>query len=384
MTRMQHMERTRRAGARARSAAYGTAAAALLAALLALPAAGAAQSGQPPRPTAATPEIFVRSQGGGWLGVGVQTHFIGAPGTPVEQVVITRVEPGSPAARAGLRRGDTVLQVNGEPTVAAAFRSLPFTLAAGDTVTLLVRREDRNQEVVVVAGQRPGRYTLSWVVPADTLKRLTIELMDSARAAALSTAHRLWVTADSLRGRQLAFAATAADLGRLHQAMRDSIERIQLSIADAHRRVRMLRPVPTDSFARIWFFDSTDTVHADTRRLGGRLIVRAPDVQFIHVLGERGVAGAEFAELNPALAEYFAGVTEGVLTLRVAPATPAARAQLEPGDVVVSVEGRPVHSVGELRAALLNAAGPKPQEVRLEVVRKGERRELVLRADPKL
>src|SRR5690606_39807335 len=146
--------------------------------------------------------------------VGVQTHFIGAPGTPVEQVVITRVEPGSPAARAGLRRGDTVLQVNGEPTVAAAFRSLPFTLAAGDTVTLLVRREDRNQEVVVVAGQRPGRYTLSWVVPADTLKRLTIELMDSARAAALSTAAPLGGPRARRRGRRRPSRPPAAALAR--------------------------------------------------------------------------------------------------------------------------------------------------------------------------
>src|SRR5690606_25497537 len=127
---------------------------------------------------------------------------------------------------------------------------------------------------------------------------------------------------------------------------------------------------------RIWFFDSTDTVHADTRRLGGRLIVRAPDVQFIHVLGERGVAGAEFAELNPALAEYFAGVTEGVLTLRVAPATPAARAQLEPGDVVGPLAGRPVHSARELRAALLTAAGPQPPQAPLDAVRRCERRAL--------
>jgi S1-C subfamily serine protease len=107
-------------------------------------------------------------------------------------------------------------------------------------------------------------------------------------------------------------------------------------------------------------------------------------VQFIHVLGERGVAGAEFVELNPGLAQYFAGVTDGLLTVRVAPATPAARARLEPGDVVVSVGGRPVQSVGELRVALLNAATSKPQEVRLEVVRKGERRELRLLADQKL
>ena len=392
---MQHTEQTRRAGARPRSAAYGAAA---LAILLALPSAGAAQSGQRPPPAAR--ETFFRMPGGGWLGVGVESRIVGTPGGPVEQVVITRVEPGSPAARAGLRHGDTVIQINGKPDVATAFQSLPFNLSAGDTVTLLVRREDRDERIVVVAGQRPGRYTLSWVVPADTLKRLTIELMDSARAAAASGALRLRLIADSLRQR-LALAATAAELGQVQAAMHDSIARLQLSLADAQQRMRTAWLIQPDSFTAFWFFDSADAAPGARRRAERAAVrvpaasapvvdvlppmnvaaVRAPDVQFIHLLGERGVAGAEFVELNPGLAQYFAGVTEGVLTVRVAPATPAARARLEPGDVVVSVEGRPVRSVGELRAALLNVGAAKPQEVRLEVVRKGERQELVLRAD---
>mgnify|MGYP001230768706 CR=1 FL=1 len=400
MTHMQHTEQTRRAGARPRGAAYG--AAALVAALLAFPAAGAAQSGQQPRPAAAARETIFRMPGGGWLGVGVQTQIVGAPGAPVEQVVITRVEPGSPAAQAGLRRGDTVIEVNGEPAVAGVFQSLPFTLAVGDTVTLLVRREDRDQRIVVVAGPRPGRYALTWVVPADTLKRLTMELMDSARAAAAAGALRLQLVVDSLRKRQMALAV--AQLGQVEAAMRDSIARLQLSLADAQRRMRTAWLVQPDSFTTFWFFDWADSAHGDARRHAERIAVRAPtasapvpgvpvasmravrapDVQFIHVLGERGVAGAEFVELNPGLAQYFAGVTDGVLTVRVAPATPAARARLEPGDVVVSVDGRPVRSVGELRAALLNVGGAKPQEVRLQVVRKGERQELVLRADQRL
>src|SRR5690606_31658544 len=185
--RMQRMQPTIRAGVRPRA----TAAAALLAALRALdPAPRPANARQPPPPRPAAARAVIRPAAGGWLGVGVHTRIIAVSGTPREHVVIAQVEPGSPAARAGLRPGDAVLQLNGEPAVADAFQPLPFTLAPGDTVTLLVRREDRDQRIVVVAGQRPGRYTLSWVVPADTLKRLTIELMDSARAAALATVRR--------------------------------------------------------------------------------------------------------------------------------------------------------------------------------------------------
>src|SRR5690606_2810562 len=373
---MQRMQPTRRAGVRPRA----TAAAALLAALLALdPAPGAAQARQQPPPRPAAAQAVVRPAGG-WLGVGVNTRVIVTAGTPREHVVIAQVEPGSPAARAGLRPGDAVLQLNGEPAVVDAFQSLPFTLAPGDTVTLLVRREDRDQRIVVVAGQRPGRYMLTWVVPADTLKRLTIELMDSARAAALATVRRHRATADTLTRQYRAYAAAVEAFGRAQVAMQDSIARLQLRLAEGDRRLRLVWPAQPDSLSVYWFHDRADSMQAEFWRHAGGLAVRAPDVQFIHVLGERGVAGAEFVELNPGLAQYFAGVTDGLLTVRVAPATPAARAQLEPGDVVVSVGGRPVQSVGELRIALLNAAGSKPQEVRLEVVRKGERRELRLLA----
>src|SRR5690606_8848650 len=156
------VEQPRRRGVGLRRAACG--AAALLSVVLALPSAGAAQSRQPPQPPAvAAPEGYFGVPGGGWLGVGVQTRFTGGPGALSEQVVITRVEPGSPAARAGLRRGDAVLEINGQPAVAAVFHALPFTLNAGDTVRLLVRRQDRDRRVVVVAGERPGRYALERV-----------------------------------------------------------------------------------------------------------------------------------------------------------------------------------------------------------------------------
>src|SRR5690606_35667876 len=125
-----------------------------------------------------------RVPGTGWLGVGVDTRLAYSDGAVREGIVITRVEPGSPAERAGLRTGDTVVRINGEDGVVGAFRTLPFSLAVGDTVRFVVQRQGRDRTVTVVAGERPGRYRVRWVVPEDAFRRLTIELMDSARAAA--------------------------------------------------------------------------------------------------------------------------------------------------------------------------------------------------------
>jgi membrane-associated protease RseP (regulator of RpoE activity) len=90
--------------------------------------------------------------------------------------------------------------------------------------------------------------------------------------------------------------------------------------------------------------------------------------------GQRVVAGAEFTGVNPGLAGYF-GVDRGLLTVEVIEGTPAARAGLRPGDVIVRVAGEDVASVSELRAAL--AAGYRSPPVPVTVVR--ERREVGLR-----
>src|SRR5690606_13549820 len=140
--------------------------------------------------------------GGGWLGVGVDTRMVRTADGVQQHIVITRVEPGSPAARAGLQAGDAGVLLNGEDAAPRTFHMLPFTLAPGDTVRFVVQRQDRNREVAVVAAERPGRYMLAWAVPVDTVKRLTIELIDSARMAAVTQIRLRGELADSLRQRQ--------------------------------------------------------------------------------------------------------------------------------------------------------------------------------------
>ena len=389
MKRIQRRATGKEAGPRsARRLLLGVVTAAAVA--LAPCPAGAQAGGQ--RPAAPLPAAAARVPGSGWLGVGADSRLARSDGR--ESIVITQVEPGSPADRAGLRAGDIVVRINGEDRVMRVFRTLPFSLAAGDTVHFVVQREGQERPVTVIAGERPGRYRLQWVIPVDSFRRLTIELMDSARAAAVAAGRMRELLSDSaaerLRTVQVMIASRRWEEAR---ALQDSLLRLQGSLlrlqdsllrlyapttpfVDLPHGVWMLRP---DTGRRRGPVDAL-RVAADGRSatMERRLSAFAPGVQVIHALGERGVAGAEFVEMNDGLAQYFGGVRDGLLTLRVAPATPAARALLQPGDVVLSVDGRPVRSVGDLRAALLRDGSDRPREIRLGILRKGERKELRL------
>jgi S1-C subfamily serine protease len=84
------------------------------------------------------------------------------------------------------------------------------------------------------------------------------------------------------------------------------------------------------------------------------------------------VAGAEFTELDPAMKPYFK-TDRGILVLRVTPATPAARAGLQAGDVVIKANDQPVDNVREFRRLIA-----QPQKIRLEILRRGDSRTLEL------
>jgi len=85
----------------------------------------------------------------------------------------------------------------------------------------------------------------------------------------------------------------------------------------------------------------------------------------------RGYVGVSLSELTPDLAAAFglpAG-TKGALIQQVMPKTPAEKAGLEPGDVVTSLDGKPVESSSGLSRAV--ALVPPGQSLKLGLVRKG-------------
>jgi len=89
----------------------------------------------------------------------------------------------------------------------------------------------------------------------------------------------------------------------------------------------------------------------------------------------RGRLGVQIQALTPELAKSFKlDDVKGVLVASVEPGSPAAKAGLQPGDVILGLEGKPVQSANELPRLV---AGTKPgTTVTLDVWRSGARRQV--------
>lgn len=291
-----------------RRSSYIIALGAALALLGTVPAA--AQDRRDPEPR--RPTVYRLDESRGWLGISMD--WSNGP------VVVDAVVPESPAARAGVARGDTVLRLDGAAANADAVRRL--SPGVGDTVRLRLRRDGREREVRVVAGRRQENMVIFrrgdrvTVIDPDSVRERVAIQMDTIGAHLDS----LFVRMDSLR------------VG-----------------TEARRLFRTL----DSAMVREW-----------------------PDVvPFSIELGSRALAGAEFTQINDGLGRYFQ-TEKGLLALRVAPGSPAARAGLEPGDVVLRADGREVGTLRDLRDAV---AGDEDAKAKLEVLRQGRRRELTLR-----
>jgi len=84
---------------------------------------------------------------------------------------------------------------------------------------------------------------------------------------------------------------------------------------------------------------------------------------------ERGWLGVIIQNLTPALSEHF-GVKEGVLVSDVVDESPAQRAGIKRGDVIVSYRGEKVNSSIQLRDMVTST--PPGEEVNLLIVREGK------------
>jgi len=94
----------------------------------------------------------------GWLGVEVQPlpARIETPEGPQTGLVVSAVEPGSPAAAAGLAPGDILLTLNGAATTQGRSAMNRIALMApGDAFALTVSREGRTIHLDGKLGQRP-------------------------------------------------------------------------------------------------------------------------------------------------------------------------------------------------------------------------------------
>jgi len=113
----------------------------------------------------AKPVIMALKSGGkvkrGYLGVGIQpmTEDIAASlGLPKGRgEIVARVEPGYPAARAGIRQGDVIVKVNNQDiTPDQTLSYIVANLPIGSKVPIELIRNGQRMSVVAVVGERPA------------------------------------------------------------------------------------------------------------------------------------------------------------------------------------------------------------------------------------
>ncbi|MBC7987328.1 MAG: Do family serine endopeptidase, partial [Sphingomonadaceae bacterium] len=102
----------------------------------------------------------------GYLGVGIQpmtddiADSLGLPHNRGE--IVSRVEPGQGAARAGIRQGDVIVEVNGRTvTPDETLSYIVANLPVGQRVPIVLLRDGERVRVTAVVGQRPSDQELA-------------------------------------------------------------------------------------------------------------------------------------------------------------------------------------------------------------------------------
>ncbi len=228
----------------------------------------------PARPAPPEPRVFAFGPAGGsYLGIGAQeinaerAKELKLP--EVRGVEVTRVEEDSPAAKAGLKQGDVVLQYNGERVEGTEqFVRLVRETPPGRQATLLISRNGATQTVTATIGER---------------KNFT---------------YRKFSVGPKLR----------QDMEKL----REELGSMRLDPKFQQDMVRLEAEL-------------------------GAMRLRVPDMPEAFVSLRSGVLGIEAESLTSQLAEFF-GVKQGVLVRSVAQESPAEKAGIKAGDVIVRVE----------------------------------------------
>lgn len=288
------------------------------------------------------------------------------------EVLIAHVRRGSPAEAAGVDEGDVVVRINGRPAI-ESYRDLE--LREGDTVQFRIRRGDDERDVSIVAAPRPHAPGTRFGITRSGDGPMVFVGPDSMPLQAIT------MRIDSLQTRllQLDTGEIRFHMDSLITLFSDSanvfIRRMpgmefRIVGPDMERLEGSLERLDTDRFR----LDSEAfDVETEVFELQDRL--EGLERPFFLELGRRSAAGAELAEMNEGLRRYFDNVQGGALVIDVSPNTPAARAGLEAGDVIVRAGGREVNDPEDVRRALM---GEEDGSVPLEVVRQGRRREITL------
>lgn len=268
-----------------------------------------------------------------------------------ENPTVETVEPGSPAERAGVEKGDEIILIGGQSVVG---RDIVFTrlLRPGNRLPLRVRRDGDTRDVLLLIGQRPPSLD-SGCPFLDA--RIMAAFGDPVTVSQLPLSGAIVRAAPSAPG-----------------------------AAPAPGRVRVIRPPEAPQPPAAGGFNGV--VIATPSPIMPSVPLPAPGVAEAHG-GEPSVfvfpgsaapmviAGATIVRTNADLRETF-GVKSGVLVLDVARGSPAYTSGLKGGDIIVSVGRGAVTSPLSVQRAIESADA---SELTVRIIRKRKEQSLVLR-----
>jgi serine protease Do len=233
--------------------------------------------------------FVIGDEGPSWLGV--ETQEVSSDKAkelklPAERgVLLGKIVPDSPAAKAGLKENDVVTEINGQHIEGTAqFRRIIHEIPAGRTAQITVWREGRSQTLSVTLGKaEQSRHAFQMMVPTPGT-----------------------------------FAFRMPDLPE----------------------VREIPEMPSMEWHGNMLFGGQPRLGIDAEDLSGQLgtFFGAPD-------------------------------GEGILVREVNSGSPAEKAGLKAGDVITSLNGERIRSVGDLREKLSAKRDEKGTSVKLGVLR---------------
>jgi S1-C subfamily serine protease len=219
-------------------------------------------------------------------------------------VRIERVAPDSAAAKAGLKEGDIVVDVDGERVRSTRqFSRLIQETPEGKSVRLGVVRGGARQSVEVTPEARRFGFNFDGERFGREMER-------------------------SLRDLEPRMRELEPRLRELEPRLRELEPRLRERLRELEPRLREFR----DNMPRDFDFDFDDVPRS------GRL-------------------GVQLGDLTPQLAEYFGVKDGGVLVSSVGTDSPAQKAGLKAGDVITSVNGDRVRRTRDLIDALRDHTG---------------------------
>lgn len=255
----------------------------------------------------------------GWLGINAQgprLEISDSTGTRRTRFLayqpILSIDPGSPADHAGIEPGDLLVAYNGVDLMNHEF-NLSDMIAPKKRVDVTVRRGGELKEFALTVASPPEEVIRRRMEMSDKLFRFEIPAQGGV------------VIADGARG----FAGGG------------------------------MRPV---------------TIEAGREGRGFGTVRALPSVKGFF-LSPNGLFGANLSNVNDELAKL-AKLRKGVLVNEVPEDTPAYRAGLRIGDVIVAANGDSVSTVGQLRDLVLTRFGDHSAE--LQIVRQQKVKKLTL------